>query len=180
MTFEEYLNHRKDRLFTPGEVVYLLEKCGYCYKFMDTLVAPGKCTWKESGWSLQADAQAEIYRRNKEQVPYHFAYIKFYKRKADGGLFALVAGKTNLFNPDFGFEKIENDDRELDEAAADNAKVFLTRNDCFWYCQGVLAVWQKGQTLDEIEAESRANGPQARKAKAVERDIGGLFGLWGS
>lgn len=192
MTFEEYLDHRKNKTFTPGEVTYLLEKCGYRYKFMDTLIEVGKYTWvdennkdennKNDG--VQRKAMREISRRNENEVPRHFAYIKFYNTDR-GDRFALVAGKTNFESLDFRFEFVkpkenvngDNLDEFIAKLGKDKAKVWMTvkkrEKEYDWYCQQVLAVWEKGMARKGL-----TNSQQGNQAQTVERDIGGLFGLF--
>lgn len=187
MDLEEYLKRPESRTFTREEVESLLGERGYHCDPIDTLVKPGKSTWKESGYK-QAVAQQEIYNMNKRKIPYHFAYIKFYITKEGYGPFALVAGKTNLGGPDFYFDlsKTKKDERPLEEILADKrkrgdkAKQFLLHTDGHWYTQEVLVVWQDGQALDKIETENQRFGRQARWAETVEADIGGLFGLFKS
>lgn len=189
MTLTEYLDNRKNRTFTIGQIKYLLEKCGYRCKFIDTLLHDGQTKWPSR---KGADAKRDIHKKYKEEIPFQFAYIKFYEvheeEEEEKHLYALVAGKTNLGDPDFSFETIRDKDKDLNEAASDNAKVFLGEKVYSWHCQKVLAVWKKGQRLEgqpdengtNVEDEDKRHGPQARRAVAVERDIGGLLGLWGS
>lgn len=188
MTLEEYLERRESRTFTCEEVVCLVRERGYHCKPINTLVAEGKSTWKESGYKNEGAAQKEIRDTNKEEIPYHFAYVKFYTTKEGYGPFALVAGKTNLGGPDFYFDlsKIKKDERPLEEILADKrkrgdkAKQFLLHTDGYWYTQEVLVVWQDGQALEKIETENQRFGPEARWAETVEADIGGFFGLFKS
>lgn len=183
MTFEEYLWCRKSKTFTPREVAYLLERCGYAYQFIDTLVEAGKHTWQESGLN-QKTAADKIYNLYREKVPYYFAYIKFYQGNA--GTYALVAGKTKLDAPDFYFllddkQPKSEDGKKLNiaELGKDKAKVFLLENHCDWYCQKVLAVWTKEQEkfskFSDTERERAEN-----LALSVESNIAGLFGLFSS
>lgn len=187
MTLTEYLDNRKNRTFTIGQAIYILEKYGFSCKLIDTLLQD-----KQTEWSNGEEAKRRIHKKYKEEIPFQFAYIKFYEvyeeKEEEKHLYALVAGKTNLGNPDFGFKTIRDKDRDLNEAASDNAKVFLGEKEYFWHCQKVLAVWKKGQRLEgqpdengtNVEDENKLHGPQARRAMAIERDIGGLLGLWGS
>lgn len=187
MDLEEYLKRLESRAFTREEVKCLVRKRGYHCEPIDTLVAEGKSTWKESGYK-QDVAQQKIYNKNKRKIPYHFAYIKFYTTKEGYGPFALVAGKTNLGGPDFYFDlsKTKKDERPLEEILADKkkrkdkAKQFLLHTDGHWYTQEVLVVWQEGQALGKIETENQRFGPEARWAETVEADIGGFFDLFKS
>lgn len=182
MTFEEYLWRRKNKSFTPIEVTWLLERCGYEYQFIDTLVVQGKRTWKESGHKSEKEAIDKIYNLYKEKVPCYFAYVKFYQ--GHGGIYALVAEKTKLDNPDFYFlledmTPESKDDKKLNiaELGKDQAKAFLSQNRCDWYCQEVLAVWPKEQkNFGELSGTDKQKAENL--ALSVEADIGGLFGLF--
>lgn len=174
MTFGEYCNCQKDHTFTSGRVIEILEKCGYHYKIINTLVAPGQCTWRGSGMK-EADAQTKIREMYEGEISFYFTYIKFYER--EGQRFALVAGKTNLFSPDFYFGK------KCTTKRGDEAKKLLNDNGWCWYCQQVLAVWEPGQELWEGPEDIRKKrrwGPQARRALAVEKKIRDLLGLFSS
>lgn len=176
MTFEEYLERRESKRFTQGEVADILKKCGYCYKFMNTLVSPRECKWE---YGKGAASQKVIRKEYEGKIPYHFAYIKFYEE--DGEQFALVAGKTNFGTLDFDFSlKITSSTEKGDQARCFLRDKKRTKEGCTWYCQKVLAVWKEGQALERKDEESQRYGPQAIEAEEVERDIGGLFGLWGS
>lgn len=172
MTFEEYCKHREDHTFTSGQVIELLEKCGYHYKIINTLVAPGQHTWAEG--IGQATAIARIRETYEGVIPFYFAYIKFYEQ--GGRRFALVAGKTNLFDPDFYFGK------KCATKRGDEAKKVLNEHGWDWYCQQVLAVWEPGQELWEgpEDIANRKHGPQAKRALNVEAKVRELFGLFSS
>lgn len=176
MNLKKYLKRRESRTFTRRQVECLLRKCGYRCEWIDTLVDPDKSTWVESSCGGQKAAQSEICKRNKGKIPYHFAYIKFYRIENGKGPYALVAGKTNLGDPDFGFEVIEGTDEKLiiAEMGKDKAKGFVGEKDKGrkWYTHRVLVVWHKDQELPE-ESDKAANF-----ALTVEADIGGLFGLF--
>lgn len=184
MCMKEYLKFRESKTFTLKQVETLLDKCGYRHKPMDTLVAEGKTTWKESGYKSEEVAQAEICKTNKGEVPYHFAYIKFYNEKGKGP-YALVAGKTNLGAPDFSFVIKEVDVKSGDEKlffaemGKDKAKAFLgeEKKERSWYCQMVLAVWPKDQKEFGEPDEENKRGME-NLAFSVEADISGLFGLY--
>lgn len=182
MTLEEYLKCRESMTFTRRQVEYLLRKCGYRYKLIDTLVKPGKSTWKESGYESEEAAQKEIRDTNEGKIPYHFAYIKFYKVKNRKGPYALVAGKTNLGAPDFYFvlkgKSVRGKEKKLviAEMGKDKAKAFLEEEHegRKWYSHRVLVVWSKDQEeLEKCDVEKEIN-----LALSVEADIGGLFGLF--
>lgn len=203
MIVREYLEqHKAEHKLTWGEVIYLIDQeKKYYYRPIPTFVP---C--KESAWSNGEGAEIQrcIRAMYKEKVPYHFAYIKFYKTKEGYGPFALVAGKSNLGcerkpeNPDFDFDlSMKKDDRPLEEILEDKnkrrdkAKQFLLHTESTWYCQDVLAIWTDGLLLtgqedkDEngrkVEEEDSRHGSQARKAERdVEKPLQDLLGLFSS
>lgn len=178
MTFEEYLDHRRKKLFTPGEVAYLLEKCGYQYLFLDTLVPEGATTWPSgSGRKCQKSLRNTLEKR---KVPKHFAYIKFYMKSKGDTPYALVAGKTNRINdgrPDFEFKRIEHAIKDIDYEQADKAKFWLWQENYQWYCSHVLIVWSKDPRKVALATEDRE---LENLALSIEADIGGLLGLFKS
>lgn len=178
MNLKEYLKRRKSMTFTRRQVECLLRKCGYQCKWTNTLVDPDKSTWVESSCGSQTAAQNQIRKRNKGKIPYHFAYIKFYRLENGKGPYALVAGKTNLGDHDFDFEVIEGTDEKLiiAEMGKDKAKAFVGEKakGRKWHTHRVLVVWHKDQKMSE-ESDEAANF-----ALTVEADIGGLFGLFKS
>lgn len=173
MTFEEYCKRKESQTFTWDQVIELLERYGYNHKTIHTLVDPGQCTWLASGFKNENAAKNKIREMYEGEIPFHFAYIKFYER--DGQRFAIVAGKTNLDRPDFEFTKEITATTE----EGDQAKRILSDP---WYCQRVLAVWETGQELWRMpdDVDLRIPGPQAKRALAVETKIKDLFGLLSS
>lgn len=175
---EEYLKQRKaDHKLTLGEVVYLLDQeKKYYYKLIPTFVPFDANAWP---YGKGAAAQRCIRAIHEEKVPYHFTYIKFYKTKKGYGPFALVAGKTNLRNPDFDFST----DITSSTDRGDQARRFLSPSAWAgygWHCPCVLAVWSKAQDHKEDMLPSRVWSDQDRRARAVEKEIQKLLGLFSS
>lgn len=190
---KDYLTDYKDKgevtgknlTLTWGEVTYLLDLNGYRHRFIDTFVPIGHISWppRKKGFS-GTEAKEKILLDHGKVIPYHFAYIKFYTTKEGYGPFALVAGKTNLGNPDFNFS-LEITSTTKD---GDLGRRFLLRTGGSWYCQGVLAVWKKGQKLKgrkdkdgiKVEEANPWSGPEVRRAEAVETKIRDLLELFSS
>lgn len=184
MTFDDYLELRKkEKRLTWGDVTYLLERDGYCHRFVYTFVPVGQSCWSRKP-NKGKSPQEKIFACHHDKIPGHFAYIKFYKTARGEGPFALVAGKTNLGNPDFDFRLhlVESDGKSLEEMSKDWAKHFLLRTEGSWYCQGVLAVWKTDQKLwsRPEDIDQRKQGPQYERAKEVEGEVQKLLGLFSS
>lgn len=177
MTWDEFLQKRKAKSFAAEDIREILDQLGYHFEWLDTQVTTGH-TWKESG--LTKSAAQEKIRETTEalKIPYQFTYIKFYKTKGGHGPFALVAGKTNLGNPDFDFNIWERKGEPvaIEEMGKNKARAWLCCNECDWYCRRVLVVWDEKQAREESHRWS----PQANWALTVEADICGLFGLFSS
>lgn len=176
--FQEFLERRRNKELTLQEVKKRVKECGYRPEWFDTRIPSDSDHWENA-----RDAIEEIALDAKNlKIPYHFAYIKFYEK--DGTQYALVAGKTNLEDPDFHFisknEEIEGEREEIAQMGKNKAKVWLKKHGYKWHCQHVLIVWQEGQSLEplEKEGEDKGHSPEARWAKTVESDIGGLLGLF--
>lgn len=175
-----------------SDVIYLIDKkTTYHHAPISTLVPVGANVWP---YRKGADSKRRIRAMYNGMVPYHFAYIKFYTTKEGYGPFALVAGKTNLENPDFDFFT----DIASTTKRGDKAKRFLKGWDPedpknpkdhrdsvgSWYCQMVLAVWDAAwndeQEKDEFMEYSPRWSKQDQEARKVEGGIKNLLGLFSS
>lgn len=167
----------EDFTYTPDDILAFFDKePGYHCKFIYTMVAPGKRTWKASGWKTESAAKTMIYAMYHKKIPHHFAYIKFYKKDKDQGPFALVAGKTNLGNPDFDFSI----DGTSKTKRGDKARRHLKNHTYDWEPLEVLVVWKDGQAMGRKDGENQRWGKQSRLALEVESEIKRHFGLFSS
>ncbi|MCI8474782.1 MAG: hypothetical protein HFF07_05535 [Oscillospiraceae bacterium] len=204
MPLKQFAEKRRNKAFTAEEIIRFLDKQNYRWRLIDTLIPCEGSTGytekvKEDGYtcicwpyknpSYKSDLRGKM---ENEEIPRHFAYIKFYvdrtcEESANGvadHIYALVAGKTNQTRMDLEFATLEvlekkSRDKEWDsdfEKKGDKAKRWLyKRKENFrWYYEKILVFWSpkaEGELTDsEIE----------NLAYSVEMDIGGLFGLFTS
>lgn len=175
LTLDEFLKKREEKSFTPAEIAPILERLGYMLVPVSTgRTQPGKWT----------SAEVKNFREKLQalDLPY-FSYIKFYRRDG-GGLYALVAGKTNSWNDDVYFENVTDFEGDVKYESKDKAKKWLCNQGSLfsWYCGEVLLVYPKEaeRKLDEIGKDKRELKRLENLALSVEADIMGLFGLFGS
>lgn len=175
LTLDEFLKKREEKSFTPAEIAPILEGRGYMLVPVSTgRTQPGK-------WTL---AEVKNFREKLQalDLPY-FSYIKFYRRDG-GGLYALVAGKTNSWNDDVHFENVTDFEGDVKYESKDKAKKWLcAQGPSFsWYCGEVLIVYPKEaeRKLGEIGKGGAELKRLENLALSVEADIMGLFGLFGS
>lgn len=105
-------------------------------------------------------------RLAREGIRY-FAYVKCFRDPRDNTLYGIVAGKTNVRNPDVDFSMKPEDEPR----SKWNAREFLRLNGFAWERVKVLVVVPEPQETDKVADEA---------AKKAERWLQEQFGLWGS
>lgn len=193
MDMEIFMKKRQDMKFSLEEVSKLLNKLGYRNCVVETGIMegvekrPGNGRFKAFCWENQKQGMEEL-KKKLEVVPEHFAYIKFYSEgsnaKNDKEIWALVAGKSNIHNPDLCFEVFATEEinkQKISEMQSpevrhrklpgDLAKIWLYKHEkSKWFTEKILVFWKD---ISENENVSL----MALKAEA---DIGGLLGLFNS
>lgn len=180
MTLDEFLKRRLSHQIdwdTIEKNKDRLKDLGYKTMPLETGIDEDHLSW-ERGKGEQC--KRTIRNNYGDRVPFHFVYIKFYVG-IDKKQYALVAGKTNLKNPDFDFRPMGSMDadgtgKDVDYIRANKAKVWLKEMGLMWYTPKVLAVWKDSQSKEESPRFSR----EENFALSIEADIGGLLGLFSS
>lgn len=200
---EQFMNKRREKTFTATEIMYFLHQQGYCFRLVDTLIPSEGCIKKDKTrkgvtytcicWPPKYKGSYCADLRNHMEnlgIPKHFAYIKFYiahghKEGADdiaNYIRALVVGKTNQTTMDFEFaalEALEGKPRDKGwdsdlEPQGDKSKKWIHHKNVRWYHEKVLIFWSP--KAEGVQDENKVKS----LAESVERDIGGLFGLFSS
>ena len=115
MDMEIFMKKRQEMKFSLEEVSNLLNKLGYRNCVVETGIMEGVEKRRGNGcfkafcWKNQKEGKEELKKKLElEGVPEHFAYIKFYSEgsnaKNDKEIWSLVAGESNINNPDLCFE----------------------------------------------------------------------------
>ncbi|MEE1060539.1 MAG: hypothetical protein UH080_01785 [Ruminococcus sp.] len=181
-SFDEFINIRRNKLFTIENVESILKNLGYKTCCVNTYYK-GEVIWSE-----KQKFRDELAKLNLT----YFAYIKFYKnidKNNDENIYALVAGKTNCCNNDIRFydtqayENLLKKPEDVVFERADKAKKWLAATNNDWYYEKVLIVWRQeseceityNQAIDKGEIVKSEN-----LALSIEADIGGLLGLFNS
>lgn len=193
MDMEIFMKKRQKMKFSLKEVRNLLNKLGYQNCVVETGIMEGVEKRRGNGcfkafcWKNQKEGKEELKKKLElEEVPEHFAYIKFYSEgsngKKDSQIWALVTGKSNINNPDLCFEvfatkeiyKQKSDRMQEDihrKLPGDLSKIWLYEHkESKWFTEKILVFWKDISDDENVSL-------MAFKAEA---DIGGLLGLFNS
>ena len=195
MDVEIFMKKKKEMKFSLEEVSNLLNKLGYRNCVVETGIMEGVEKRRGNGcfkafcWKNQKEGKEELKKKLElEGVPEHFAYIKFYSEgsnaKNDKEIWSLVAGKSNINNPDLCFEVFATEEinkHKINEMQSskvrhrklpgDLSKIWLYKHkESKWFTEKILVFWKDISDDENVSL-------MAFKAEA---DIGGLLGLFNS